>query len=335
VILESSGDATFVIRFNGGLADNAELSLDDYAVSLGGWRTFIGLAMRIALDSDETTASLSVDRVIRIRVIVERRGSWETLISFGREILPNAAWDLLKLAGGYASLSLIKWCMKLAKRHAEIKATTLDVDQIAEALEQMISEDGLTLSPKRTPEITPELFPRESADATELEEYELKPDVPHRRAVVDAIDRALKDAVKPIGRSCTSIEITSESTNETYLNFGIEEKQSINGPLEVSPTKRDWESALIKFVRINKKTGRALFYFADDPRGEDNFHYSLIIDSAIHSAGNIFTEAFSKDAVLKVFLKHGPSESGSIRTVWQITANAPETGLFSMDGSPG
>ncbi len=327
----TSTDEMFLIRYDGGLADQGALGLDDYAASLAGWRAFITLTVRIALGSRPSTAHLVADRVLRLRVTTERNGSWETVVSIGLDIVPNALWDGIKWASPIVAVQAIRWAMQVAKRHAELKRETVDVDEIAAALERMVSEDGFTLSPTRAIEFQAELFPEEHPDdaVSEVEPYELKPDVPRRRAVVEAIDQALNEAVKPIGRSCVSIEVKPLVGKESYLLFDTDDKNAILTPLEVRPTRREWERAWIKFVRINKKTGRALFYFASDPAGEDNSHYSQIIDEVVHTAGNVYTEAFSKDSVLEVFIRHGPVERGSIRTVWQITLKPPDDALFS------
>src|SRR5207249_7534609 len=58
----------------------------------------------------------------------------------------------------------------------------------------------------------------------------------------------------------------------------------------------------IKFERINRKTGRALFYFdGEDPRHAA--HYSRIVDPAVREPHNRYTQSFSDDEVLDVWIR--------------------------------
>ena len=324
---------SIVIRYSGGTADKHVLRLEDYAASLNGLKDLINSIVALVLRNNPHTQRLRPDQIIRMEVRSERPGSWEITIDILTRVAGAAIYDILKVGGRRALPQLIKLFRGVIRQHVTIKKDTLDVDAIADALDNLARQHHLQLDPP-APEPDAdqlEFFPlqkEEEAEEEDSDDSTLQPTLSKRRAFVEHIDHAMKELAAPIGSSCTQLKIVSSSLGE-IVTLTTHDKLVIDEPLTLLPTQRDWRPATIKFVRINRKTGRSLMYYADDPAGEDNTHYSIIVDSAVRNASNVYTEAFSKDAPLQVYLRHAPHERGRIRVMWEITTTPPERDLYA------
>ncbi len=133
------------IKYDGGRAESGTLPLDEYAQSLAGWLALTDLAIGIVLRNHPATSHLRVRQLLRIEIRAERAGSWEAVISFSQDLLPNVAWDAMKITGYWGTLKLIQWVTRVARRQTTAKRSTHDVDKIVAALEELAGEEGLEL----------------------------------------------------------------------------------------------------------------------------------------------------------------------------------------------
>jgi len=334
-----SRDEHLIITYSGASADSHSLHLTDYARSLAGLREILNLLTGMVLHSQSQTSYRNVEEFIRFEVRAERPGSYELVIRLAEGVAGNAIWQALAHAGGWTVVKLIKWIGGAINTHIDTKRDTPDVDMLVAALEKLAAESKVPLEPVPPVEQPKsDIFQNllgliESTDhfGYDLEEEDIAADaatsVSRRRLLVDRLDNSLKEFARPLGSSCEKITISSTSAGEV-VKLDLDTKAVIEMPLTLLPKEQHWRKAEIKFVRINRKTGRSLMYFANDPAGEDNTHYSVIVDHAIRRASNVYTEAFNKDAPLTVYVRHAPAERGRIRTMWQITALEPQSGFF-------
>jgi hypothetical protein len=320
---EEAGVVRFlVIRYDGRIASGGTLPLDQYAKSLAGWQHLIEIATDVVLRADPATARLRAKDVIRVDALAEREGSYEFWLGYGAGIAQNATWDGIK-----SIPKLVRFLARLIRTHTDTKKKTYDVDKIVAALEAMTEAEGLT------PVALPQIDDQMRLAATD-ETYDVAndpdplPDPPAKRAFVDKVDRSIKDAASPIGGACDTIDLQSAFSETPILRLDSEDKLAIDAPLVAMPSQMTWRAAVIKFVRINRKTGRALFYFADDPKGEDNAHYSTIADVSVHLPENVYTDAFNRDIALHAYIRHTAAERGSVRTMWEIVLKPNDDELF-------
>jgi hypothetical protein len=331
VNITPQGD-TLSLLFEGGLAESGALLLDEYAASLDGWRDILQQLGQLYFHSFPELQRIRGSDLLRVEIAGERRGSYETVLNFvllamaagiiGNRVDATIVWTFKKL---------VEWYRDAVSRYVREKMKTTDVVAIAAALREMTEGRGIPLDQEEFGEETQALFPE---PATERDEQLAEPatapaQVDRAQALAEKLDSALKRATQPLDRSCERVKVLL-SDGTSLLEIGQAERAVIAAPLTLPPPKREWREARIKFERINRKTGRALFYFD----GEDTrhaAHYSRIIDAAVHEPHNRYTQAFNDDEALNVWIRQTHPEPGRLNFQWEIMAKNPEAGtLFDL-----
>ena len=179
---------------------------------------------------------------------------------------------------------LIEWYREAVSTYVRKKSETTDYTEIAAALESMTNQRGIPLDTETVAVEEEPLFenPDERGNSRRIR---CRPDaasVDKATVLAERLDQALKQATQPLEQSCERVRVLISKT-EVLLEIGPAERGIIASPLTAPPPKRDWRSAKIKFERINRKTGKALFYF----EGENDTHaahYCHIIDPNVPEA---------------------------------------------------
>jgi hypothetical protein len=333
--IKPSSDGRLTFTYSGGRADSNALLLNEYAASLDGWQELLQILGEVYFHSFPELRQIRGNDLLRIEVTTERPGSYETVLLFifgavASGILGNRAdaaivWSFKKL---------LTWYKRAIGEYVRTKSQTTDITKLASALKSTAIEEGLSLeTPFDPPPPDLVLFP--PVPDTTLEPEEPSPSIvghiERPRILAETMDKALVQATQPLENSCERL-IVSETTRAVLLEFGAAERAVIKTPPTLPPLSRKWSESRIKFVRINRKTGRALFRFdheADDARVA---HYSRIIDPAVQKPHNSYTEAFNADSILSVWMRQASPERGNLNFQWEVTVHDPNEGcLFKMD----
>lgn len=325
----AQGD-TLSLLYEGGLAESGALLLDEYAVSLDGWREILQQMGQLYFHSFPELRRIRGSDLLRVEIVGERRGSYETLLVF---VLGAAAGGIIGNRADAAVVwtfkKLAEWYRDVVSRYVREKTTTTDVAAIAAALREMTEGRGIPLDQEQFDEDTKPLFPEPAPEPDEQTTLPASPQVDRAQALTEKLDSAMKRATQPLERSCERVKVLLPDRT-TLFEIGPAERAVIAAPLTLPPPKREWREARVKFERINRKTGRALFYFeAEDP--QHAAHYSRIIDPAVRQPHNRYTQAFNDDEALDVWIRQTHPEPGRLNFQWEITAKDPNSGtLFDL-----
>jgi hypothetical protein len=320
------------LKFDGGLATNGSLALEDYAASLAGWNQFFRLAGDIYLRSLAVGGEANPKELLQIKIHAERPGSYEALVEFTLQaVAAGVIGNRVDAAVVWSCNRLFGWYRKVAQTHLAQKRKTTNIDELVAALEQMANSENVQLvtEPVSAPVGSDQfMLPFKPEDQKPIEDALQIPTQNPRRVVAEKINGDLELASRPVEKSCDTLVVTEASTGDQIIYVGRAERAILAAPLSPPPPTGDWRRASVKFVRINRKTGKALFYFASDVRGENNSHYSVIIDPAVSSSGNVYTTAFNDDTPLNAYIRQGRAEPGHLSLLWEITVHPPERTLF-------
>jgi len=320
---DSSATHSFVlsIEFSGASADRSRLNFEEYAQSLDGWQRFFRMASDLKLRAEIDFGELRLNDVLDLQIRPEREGSFLTVVEF---VLLLSASEWIKKGANQSyevcTKRLIKWFRDLVAIFVETKRKTTNVEEIAAALEQMVTQNGIDLTSRVV--ATDEQMSLDVAE-DDNEDLEEGPRASKQRQITERLDEQLMAATQPLERSCTRIRVLD--TNKTPLiTLGSIERAVIVEPLTLPPPKRDWVEASVKFVRIHKQTGRAMFYFKKDNESAYGAHFSRIIDPRVREAGNPYTTAFNDNEFLPVWVRQRMAPKGRLNVQWEITVQAPE-----------
>lgn len=313
------------LLYEGGIANEGALVLDEYAASLEGWRALFQLLGEIYFHSFPELRRVRGARLLRIEIVAERRGSWETFLVIS--LLTGIIGARADVTVMWAFSKLVEWYRLSITTFVRKKSETTDIDEIVAALREMAEKSGFVLDNDIGDE-----------DPDQMVFYDEKPDedeipgthpIGRAQALAERVDHLLKQATSPLEHSCNSMTLLA-ADKSPVLKFGPAERAAIMAPLTLPPPKREWRQARIKFERINRKTGRALFYFKGDDENRAA-HYSRIIDSTVREPHNVYTEAFNDDKLLKVWIRQTHPQQGQLNFQWEITADDPDDSpLFNM-----
>jgi hypothetical protein len=326
-----SPDDRLSLHYEGGLADNGTLLLPEYAASLDGWRDLFQVLGELYFHSFPELGRIRGTSLLRIEVVAERRGSYVTILNFilvaaasgviGPRANATVAWSFRKLA---------EWYRGAVSTYLRTKSQNTDFTAIAKALESMSAEAGIPLEPEVAESFQQPLF--DESDSEELGQQSAPPDdasVDRASVLTERLDQALKRATQPLENSCERVKLLVART-EVLLEIGPAERSVIAAPLTAPPPKRDWIVAKIKFERINRKTGKALFYFENE-NDTHAAHYCHIVDLGVSEPHNRYTQAFNDDELLEVWVRQTHPEKGRLNLQWEVIAKNPGEGmLFSM-----
>lgn len=325
-----SGDGRLSLIFRGGLSNGGILLLNEYAASLEGWRGLFQLFGEIYLHQFPELRHVRGPRLLKIEIAAERSGSWETVLIFvfgaaaggiiGNRTDAVAVWGFKKL---------MEWYKKAVSTYVRKKSETTDVTVLTNTIRDLLQTEGYELS-------GPVVLEEEDEDTLlpGVLENEDEPNVTatgridRTQALVERMDQLLKAATAPLDQSSERMSVV-QGDGSSVLEIGPAERAVISEPLTLPPPKREWVKGRIKFERINRKTGRALFHF-DGEDDQVGAHYSKIIDPSLREAGNRYTQAFSDDAPIEVWLRQTHPERGRLNFQWEINGDDPdELPLFS------
>jgi hypothetical protein len=137
------------------------------------------------------------------------------------------------------------------------------------------------------------------------------------------VDQALQAATRPLDASCQQITLVSGDM-PPILQVTKRERAILLQPLTLPLPKGEWVPAIVRFVRVNKETGRSLFYFDDCQRPAQGALYGRIVDPSVKLAGNAYARAFADDQPLDVWVRQRAAERGRLNLLWEITAKPPD-----------
>lgn len=321
------------LYFSGGLSETGALILDDYAVSLEGWHALLELLAGLHFHSLSEFKKLRSADLLRIEITAERRGSWETVLVFtflaaaggiiGNRVDAGLVWSFRKL---------VSWYREAISEFVRKKAQTTDITEIAVALRAVASEKGILLTDAIDEDMAL-LFAGSADGVSEDDDQRKLLSVDRSQALAEKLDHLLKQATRPLDRSCDRVSLRS-STGSPLLEIGPADRAVIAAPLTLPPPSREWVRTKIKFERINRKTGRALFYFSDEEGGLGAAHYSRIIDPSYRKPHNPYTQAFNDDQSLEVWIRQTHPETGRLNFQWEIDVRDPDEGTFFRGQPP-
>jgi hypothetical protein len=325
----SSSPDRLTLVYDGGLASNGVLLLPDYAESLDGWRDLFQVLGELYFHSFPELRKIKGTSLLRIEIVAERRGSFETVLEF---MLTAAVGGIIgnrmDALTVWAFPKLVKLYQEIISEFVHIKSKTSNYLVIAADLKKLISSRYTPLDLEAIDPKHQSLFDT-SEENEPSEETDQQSDKNVDKAVVltERLDQSLKRATQPIDHSCERVKLI-DSSNELLFEIGIAERAVIAAPLSAPTPERNWIKAKIRFERINRKTGKALFNF--DNEGEETpAHYCLILDSDVRKPHNHFTKAFDDDIPLHVWVRQTHPEKGRLNLQWEVTTNDPkESALF-------
>ncbi len=299
------------------------LLLDEYAASLEGWRGLFQLLGELYLHQFPELRRVRGARLLKIEIVAERQGSWEAVLIFtlgaiaggiiGGRADALAVWSFKKL---------VTCIQKVISAYVRKKSTTTDITELTSNLRELMQQEGYQFGEPPDPDQEEVIFL--PAFAKEDDEVPIDPvgRIDRAQALAERVDQLLKAATTPLEHSCERMSVV-QADGSSVLEIGPAERAVITAPLTLPPPKREWVKRRIKFERINRKTGRALFHFD----GEDEHlgaHYSKIIDRAVREAGNRYTQAFNDDAAIEVWIRQTHPEPGRLNFQWEITSDDPD-----------
>lgn len=321
------------IVYSGGMAEQNALILGDYAASLDGWRDLWEILGELYFRSFPELRRIPGASLLRVEIVAEKPGSFTAVVEF---VLMAAASGIIgnraDAAAKWGFRGLIGWYRAAITKFVHAKTSTTNVESIADAIEEVSRENEIALGPDgheaaETPMFVAEVNAEPRDDEPEDEGLgEVGEGARKSRVMAERIDHSLRRATEPIGHSCEriSIEISGEPP---MLEMGPAERAVIAAPLTVPPPTRDWRKARIKFERINRKTGRALFNFeSENARAAP--HYSRIIDQSFRTPHNRYTQAFDNDDFIEVWVRQARPEKGRLNTQWEISGANPDEGML-------
>lgn len=308
----------------GGVAEDGGVPVDQYIASLAGWQQFFQTAGDLYVRG--LVPDLEHDaQAFEIRIEGQRQGSLETLLIF---VLGAAVGGVISNRADAAVVwtcrRLWAWYGKVYDNHLRTKRSTTNIDEIAANLERLMEEEGLAV-PTFEPPAAPAIDDASPNAAGSTEPGEPSPATPPLRAAVETIDQSLETATAPLDEVCETIQLVPEQ-GHILVAITRRERRIIVTPLTLPATEHDWEAARVRFVRLNRKTGNAIFEF-ENRRGAS--HYARIRDPAITARRNPYTRAFNEDQPLEVWVRQYQAE-GTETPRWEIRKDAPTYGpLFT------
>ena len=284
---ESSID--FVISFQGLLADQGSMPLEDVLRSLGGWQDFIQMTVATYAEKKLSSEPLLPPLKPRIQISVPRAGSWEATLV----LAVTAGYIARHLPAPNVLLSKVK---KLFKHHLEQKRLPRNVSEVVAALEELASQEQIEIPSK--PEV-----------------YQL----------VIATDEALKKATEPIEYSASVIEIST--AGEPILRITGVDKRNLNSGFHFTARDEVFFNATIRLVELNLQTGHTTVVVqqSDNPLFGGKTNCYVLDKPSLHHPRNAYTEALSGQVDLSVSVKPCFNPKTGVVQKWLLQAEPPQT----------
>jgi hypothetical protein len=326
------------ITFSGGMADRASLQLREYSASLAGWEDFFRLASELYLRSQADMSRVPSSQLVQIQIRAEKGGSYVTGLEFVF-LIAATEWIKKGSTAAYERLTplMLNWFRSLVTTHVATKTATTNVEEIAAALTSMAQAAEIDLSAGVADTSPPTALNALSdaeytgqIDTDQIDDVAVPASRP--RQLAEKIDLQLKAATEPLEGSCTKITVT-DATGTTLITLGPKDRAVISEPLSLPPPNRTWFQTKVRFVRINKNTGRALFNFEAEEATPHGSHFSKIVDPRVKAPGNPYTTAFNDNVALSVWARQRAAPRGRLNMQWDLTTEQPENqGVFPWGG---
>ncbi len=303
ILAESGNPRDYVqevhIRYEGRIADQNALPLDDLIESLRGWELFFDLTASILIRGNLDPRPLPMDRRPQLRIREVHSGSVEAVLVYvglaaGGGIVGGASWEGIKLF----ARKLAKFRQEAIQRHIKTKRMSDgEIEQVASALRKLADQA--------------EYRDRSKDDPIET---------------VKKLDTSLDLATHLIDHSVNNITVTDPDFN-LESRITKRERKIIAAPfaeITQSEDTGEWEERDIRISRLNIISGSCSFSLLmprdDDERG---LHQTTITDLVLRRRCDPFSRSmYERDAVQvwvrKVILD---SESGVYR--WDLSSSPP------------
>ncbi|MFA9479223.1 hypothetical protein ACERK3_13105 [Phycisphaerales bacterium AB-hyl4] len=296
------------IRFEGGLADQNRIPVQEFITSLDGWHDFLDLSTTAFLTGRLTTDRLPSDRRVRYEIQTVREGSVEVILE------TVGLWAAQGIVGGGAAgitfatgRALWRWRHALFNRQVQSHRDDATIEEAAAALAHMAREHQIAVGDEDDP-----------AD------------------YVERIDATMKRAVRPVTQSVTHVSMRGELGTEIITAASSQKRALDNDYSSVKQPERvgDFEAREVIFRRINIESGSASVTFVD-PHDEDEVGIKRcwIIDANLRTKRDPYTGSMHKRSPLQVLARKKVlnSETGAVR--WEVTADQDEAGrhLFNRE----
>lgn len=333
----------FVLRITlrGGVADLGRVEAADYAAAIAGWNEYFTLAADLFFLGPQGASEARPPRSLRISVEARRRGSHvtELIVEYGPTV---AAFVAVTAVGGVignrsdavlvaAWPRLKAWFAKLFRSHVDQKRRTTSVADVITNLERLIRQENLPVALQRTDEAAeaPLIAHTLVGEPSQPNEPLPQPpeNLPFSRRIANSIDASLSQATRPLISECDVIEITADAT-EILLVVTGSDRSAIIAPLIPLVPDDEWQPADVALVRVNRRTGGVIFYFATDPPGQAENYYAQVIDAEIRRPNNAYTTAFNDDRPMPVWLKAVPRPGAQAGLQYRITRHRPDEQLL-------
>ena len=145
-----------ILKLSGGNAESGSLPLPQYWLTLQGWNDFFRIIGGLYQQAATTAEGEPVQANFQIRVIAERRGSYEIYLEFilvaaVGGVIGNRTDAIVK----WTFAELLKWYRQTFKTYKDAKAASTNVEEIVEALEELTKKRKIPLTPQAVAVHTP------------------------------------------------------------------------------------------------------------------------------------------------------------------------------------
>lgn len=292
------------LTFEGKLAEDGQLPAAELGAALQGWDRLLQLAVY-----SHESATLAVPKSgtgFRVEFRVRRVSKGSFLVDAMIFVGLAAAAGITGNRADAVVLRVWKWASTLVKTHIRAKRNKGTLDAVVDDIEAVAQAEDI----------------RPSKNREESEDF------------VTALNSALDNATVPLdssaGREILSLkgkalDIVIDEAGRTAIRAAFD-------PPTLDPEADDVIDAPVKFIRINRHTGKGLLEFvrpADESQlGHQRFHAE---DRAIRRRANQYTGAFHHDVPLMVKMQRKAYAVQRHGHYWLIVgASEPEKtqGLF-------
>lgn len=306
LLLLGGDDTSLRLEFRGGPADAGEMPAAELADALQGWDRLIQLAMYAHFTArlEVPPAGHAGDIELRVR----RVGRGSVIVDTVVWVADNAAEGVF---GTLAVAGMVKawpWVKDLWRTQVEVRNGNGTEDDLIQAVETLAAKEYATRVAKN----------REKSEK-----------------FVSSLSAAVTNASTPLDSSAGEMSATVGGASPLIVTRA--ERRIITTPLmppAIEP-EEDVIHSRVRFIRINKRTGKGLFQFVH-PRDESQvptqrFH---CVDVSIRKRANQYTGAFHHDTGLLVRLQRKAYEAGRHGHYWLIdrVVRADEPELFGEGG---
>jgi hypothetical protein len=295
------------IRYEGRIADQNALPLDDLIESLRGWELYFDLTASILIRGNLDPRPLPMDRRPQLRIREVRSGSVEAVLVYvglaaAGGIVGGASWDGIKLF----ARKMANFRKEALQRHLEVKKMSDGaIEQAAAALREMADQA--------------QYRDRSRDDSVET---------------VKKLDNSLNLATHLIDHSVNNISVTDPEFN-LELRITKRERRIIATPFaEVTQSEDmgEWEERKIRISRLNIISGSCSFSFIkpmdDDEKG---LHQTTITDLSLRRRCDPYSKSLYERGAIPVWVRKVTLDLDTGVCRWELMSAPPAnpTSLFT------